>query len=300
MASPVNPIGMDSIDLNTQVVEFSHLSSYKDIMQSSGRGGTLKRKSGGDASSKAAMLFCPPRNTGRGGSRSTTATARSAPHTPVVVAAAGGSKSTPQFNAVDGGNSGSAPLANVDDRLEDDDGSFGHDHLVSINHSLFLSCDYCDVHFFIPRTEGQYNVYGKIRMEEAKECLPPENLGQLEQIFDQVAVDGSSSYIPGEDIREGCDERIEVDEFEEFDDSPMSANTQNRTNSTSTSVTRLTKKTKSPMVKIIRGVLESLKYDSVVAQKVLQGELMALSIKKALQMMNFSSSDEEDETISCT
>ncbi|KAL5227420.1 hypothetical protein ABZP36_015685 [Zizania latifolia] len=114
---------------------------------------------------------------------------------------------------------------------------------------------------------------------------PPENLGQLEQMFDQVAVDGSSSCIPGEDIREGCDERIEVDEFEEFDDSPMSASTRKRTNSTSTSVTSLTKKTKSPMVNIMRGVLENLKADSVAAQKVLQGELLASSMKKALQMV---------------
>ncbi|KAL5228509.1 hypothetical protein ABZP36_016774 [Zizania latifolia] len=135
MASPVNPIGMDSIDLNTQVLKFPHLSSYKDILQSSSRGTTLKRKSGGDASSKAAMLFRPPRSTGRGGSRSIAATARSAPQTQVVVAAAGGSKSTPQFNAADGGNSGSAPLADVGDGLEDDDGSFGHDHLMNFSTS---------------------------------------------------------------------------------------------------------------------------------------------------------------------
>ncbi|KAL5197518.1 hypothetical protein ABZP36_001030 [Zizania latifolia] len=123
------------------------------------------------------------------------------------------------------------------------------------------------------------NTKGKSEWKKLRNA-PPENLGQLEQMFDQVAVDGSSSCIPGEDNREGCDEMIEVDEFEEFDDSLMSANTRKRTNSTNTSVTSLTKKTNSPMVNIMRGVLENLKADSVVAQK-----------------MNFSTSDEEDETI---
>ncbi|KAL5214975.1 hypothetical protein ABZP36_004127 [Zizania latifolia] len=127
------------------------------------------------------------------------------------------------------------------------------------------------------------NTKGKSEWKKLRNA-PPENLGQLEQMFDQVAIDGSSSCIPREDNREGCNERIEVDEFEEFDDSPMSANTRKRTNSTSTSITSLTKKIKSPMVNIMRGVLENLKADSVVAQKVLQGELMASSIKKALQM----------------
>ncbi|KAG8069599.1 hypothetical protein GUJ93_ZPchr0006g46122 [Zizania palustris] len=125
---------------------------------------------------------------------------------------------------------------------------------------------------------------GKIRMEEAKKC-PPENLGQLEQMFDQMVVDGSSSCIPGKDNRERCDERIDVDEFEEFDDSPISANTRKRTSSTNTSVTSLTNKTKSPMVNIMRGVLENLKANSVVAKKVLQRDTMASSMKKALQMV---------------
>ncbi|KAL5214899.1 hypothetical protein ABZP36_004051 [Zizania latifolia] len=97
------------------------------------------------------MLFRPPCSTGRGGSRSVAAIARSAPQTRVVVAAAGGSKSTPQFNATDGGNSGSAPLADVGDALEDDDVFFGHDHLMGgpvdkanwSSENTYVFCDIC-------------------------------------------------------------------------------------------------------------------------------------------------------------
>ncbi|KAG8069957.1 hypothetical protein GUJ93_ZPchr0006g43819 [Zizania palustris] len=138
------------------------------------------------------MFFHPPHSIGRGGSRSAAAIDRIVPQTQVVVIVPCGSKSTTQFN---GENSGSAPQTDVGDGVEDDNGSFGHDHL------------------------------GKSKWKTLRNA-PPENLGQLEQMFEQVVVDGSSS----------C-------------------------------------------------VLENLKVDSVVAQKVLQGEIMASSMKKALQMV---------------
>ncbi|PVH32247.1 hypothetical protein PAHAL_9G353500 [Panicum hallii] len=107
---------------------------------------------------------------------------------------------------------------------------------------------------------------------------PPENLDQLEQIFQHVAVDGSSSSILGENI--GGE-----DEYDEDDGSPISDNTRKR--ATSTTATSPTKKTKSPMVKIMKGLLDSMKAYSDATQKTLQNmatrkeELMDESMKKA-------------------
>ncbi|KAL5227035.1 hypothetical protein ABZP36_015300 [Zizania latifolia] len=55
MASPVDPTDMDSIDLNSHVAEFSYLSSYKDILQSS----TLRKPSSLSAPLAASLSAHP-------------------------------------------------------------------------------------------------------------------------------------------------------------------------------------------------------------------------------------------------
>ena len=109
---------------------------------------------------------------------------------------------------------------------------------------------------------------------------PPTFLDQLEQMFCNVAVDGSSSCIPGEE-----DYGMEEDDEDDGQDgSPMSISTRKRASSTATTATSPMKKTKSPMVKVMKELTESMKADSASTQKVLNGDLMAESMKKCQQL----------------
>ncbi|XP_072147984.1 uncharacterized protein [Setaria viridis] len=88
---------------------------------------------------------------------------------------------------------------------------------------------------------------------------PPKYLPMLEQIFEGVAVDGSSSYVAGQsnldDQRAPVDQEAEEDGFEENEQSPMSSNSRKRASSTSTTGSSPSKKTKSPMVKMMKEYL---------------------------------------------
>jgi hypothetical protein len=68
----------------------------------------------------------------------------------------------------------------------------------------------------------------------------------LEEIFEQVAVDGSSACIPGEIIGGGIDE-AEDQEEDRMENSPMSVSARKRASSTTTTTTATspTKKEKS-------------------------------------------------------
>lgn len=99
-------------------------------------------------------------------------------------------------------------------------------------------------------------------------------------MFCNVAVDGSSSCIPGE-----ADYVMDEDyEDDGQDGSPMSTSTRKRGSSTTTRATSPVKKTKSPMVKVMKEFTETVKADSASTQKVLNGDLMADSMKKCQQL----------------
>lgn len=119
---------------------------------------------------------------------------------------------------------------------------------------------------------------------------PPEWLDQLEVMFEQVAVDGSTSCIPGEQMCDGNDEGGEGDERGQnegdgSDDGPPRSNFPlKRSNSTSTTATSPIKKSKSPIVRIMKGMWETMQTHYGIAQKVMQGELRTESIKKAMRL----------------
>ncbi|OEL30370.1 hypothetical protein BAE44_0008613 [Dichanthelium oligosanthes] len=78
---------------------------------------------------------------------------------------------------------------------------------------------------------------------------PPENIAELEFMFQNIAADGSTSCIPGEQMREG----YEGDEGGDGDKSTVRIHSLRR-NSTSTTATCPRWRTKSPMVKVMKGV----------------------------------------------
>jgi len=109
---------------------------------------------------------------------------------------------------------------------------------------------------------------------------PPEHLHLLEQIFEKVAIDGSSAFIPGQE----SEERDNDNEDDEFDGSPMSTSSHKRPISNNTTATSPCKKTKSPMVRIMKNLVDNFKVDSASTQKVLQGDHMGESMDKALDL----------------
>lgn len=112
-------------------------------------------------------------------------------------------------------------------------------------------------------------------MEVANKKGAPKCLDQLEQMFYNIAVDGSSSCFPGEE-----DYGIEEDDEDDGQDgSPMSTNTRKRASSTATTTTSQIKKTKSTMVKVMKELMESMKSNNST-QKLLNGDQIAESMKK--------------------
>jgi hypothetical protein len=82
---------------------------------------------------------------------------------------------------------------------------------------------------------------------------PPENLDQLQQMYEHSVVDGSSSCIPGEHMNEGDG----GDDLDEDIASPASGARKKRACNTSTATSPL-KRGQSPMLKIMRGMWGTL------------------------------------------
>ena len=89
---------------------------------------------------------------------------------------------------------------------------------------------------------------------------PPEYLPELEQIFEGVAVDGSTSCVAGQsnidDHRAPMEHEDEDNGFEDMEapmeQSPMSSNSRKRASRTSTTAESPSKKSKSPMVRMMK------------------------------------------------
>jgi hypothetical protein len=129
----------------------------------------------------------------------------------------------------------------------------------SINHSIF----------FQNRSEWKKLQYG-----------PPENLNQLQQMYEHSVVDGSSSCIPREHINEGD----EGDDLDEDIANPASGASKKQACNTSTATSQL-KRGQSPMLKIMRGMWGTWQSNSATAKRVLKGELRIESIKKAMNLV---------------
>ncbi|KAL6629317.1 hypothetical protein ACP70R_029082 [Stipagrostis hirtigluma subsp. patula] len=80
---------------------------------------------------------------------------------------------------------------------------------------------------------------------------PPPFLELMEQIFDGVAVDGSSSYVPGQMSTDGDDDEQDDDVQQMHEDSPRSNGSHKRGSSTSTTDTSPNKKNKSPILRMM-------------------------------------------------
>ena len=79
-----------------------------------------------------------------------------------------------------------------------------------------------------------------------------------------MAVDESSSYIPGQedldaDNGEDKGEDLGVEDGDAFENSPMSTNSRKRGSSTRDTATSPSRKSKSPMVKVLRGLINEIK-----------------------------------------
>ena len=91
---------------------------------------------------------------------------------------------------------------------------------------------------------------------------PPPYLSMLEEIFEGIAIDGSTAYVPGhsEVDEQNYNEVEEEEEEQEFfevpqEPSPMTSSGQKRSGSTSTTGKSPLKKSKSPIVHCINNFL---------------------------------------------
>ncbi|XP_022681715.1 uncharacterized protein LOC101784314 isoform X2 [Setaria italica] len=108
-------------------------------------------------------------------------------------------------------------------------------------------------------------------------------MDHLEEIFHEVVVDGSTSFIPGEEDEEPEEEDEEPEEEDEelpgeqgfpadYDDSPGSTNSRKRLSSNSTRSTASSpgKKSKSPMVQVMDKMLNKWAESDSRHQKILK------------------------------
>lgn len=96
---------------------------------------------------------------------------------------------------------------------------------------------------------------------------PPENLTELEIMFQNIAVDGSSSCIPGELISE----RYECDVGE---GSPI--HSLKRPSST--------RETKSHMVKVMKGIVGTMQEHSIATQKALREDFLTEEVQHCMRL----------------
>ncbi|XP_044954874.1 L10-interacting MYB domain-containing protein-like [Hordeum vulgare subsp. vulgare] len=108
---------------------------------------------------------------------------------------------------------------------------------------------------------------------------PPENLSELEIMFEHTAVDGSTSCVAGEQM----DDEVDFGEEggDEADVTPLSVSNKKRSSNNTATVISPKKKIKSPMVRIMKGMYEEMKETNAAAQKAMQDKVV--QAEKVLQ-----------------
>lgn len=122
----------------------------------------------------------------------------------------------------------------------------------------------------------------------------PDNLTELEVTFENIAVDGSSSCIPGEQLREGEDGA----EGDGGHASPVIIGSLKRNNSTISTAPSPKKKSKSPMVKVMKGIWDTMQSTCSVAQKAMQGDYTSESIKQVMRLVVECGAKQQKEQMS--
>ena len=136
----------------------------------------------------------------------------------------------------------------------------------------------------------------------------PEYMDMLIELFQGVAVDGTTAYFPGDEEDEEPDaEQFSVDEGfvqpgsarlsgdDGFNNSPMSTSSRKRgSSSCDTTATSPGKKSKSPIVKLVRGFMQKF---SIESEK--SNQLIAELIKQTGQAREKRPNTTVDEVTTC-
>jgi len=136
----------------------------------------------------------------------------------------------------------------------------------------------------------------------------PEYMDMLIELFQGVAVDGTTAYFPGDEEEEEPDaEEFSVDEGfvqpssarlsgdDGFNNSPMSTSSRKRgSSSCDTTATSPGKKSKSPVVKLVRGFMQKF---SIESEK--SNQLIAELIKQTGQAREKRPNTTVDELTTC-
>ncbi|GJN29410.1 hypothetical protein PR202_gb17636 [Eleusine coracana subsp. coracana] len=220
-----------ALDLNSESDEWPHLMEYQAYLQRPGGGGSRTGGSwvggsgdGGSGAGGSGGSGLPPHPTrdGRGrGKRSLgLRSAHVADHIPMR-----------EPGRQDG------PLAGG-----------GRGLRGAVRHRDDLNMNIDDIEEVTPMTQGHSE------WKKLKHGLP-DYLPMLEELFEGVVVDGSTSYVAGQSSDDADEDEEAADLFQDAQDTPVSTGSLKRASSTSTTGTSPIKKSKSPVIKMMRDFL---------------------------------------------
>lgn len=104
-------------------------------------------------------------------------------------------------------------------------------------------------------------------------------------MYENVAVDGSTSCIPGEQIEEDDEEGGNDDADVRYQFNPPSNTRTKGQNSTSTCATSPRKKSNIPMPKIMKGIWGTMEDHSNIVRNATHGKVLSETIKKAMRLV---------------
>ncbi|RLM57916.1 uncharacterized protein C2845_PM18G09640 [Panicum miliaceum] len=273
---------MENLDLNSMGDGYPHIGSYSGLLQSDGVPGVGGRPSiapGGGGGRSARALFQPPRSSGGGGRsgrggcqagrvggrrpRTTNNGARggrlpqgSAPYfTPLGVSGGGRGR----LAALRG--CGSTSAANNFVPAEE----YGEHSVDEENHSINWStgesglgrrdngCIVADDAWWVTNTQSECKKF---------RWAMPTYLDHLAEMFHGTTIDGRSSCILGESEDPTDTNLDDDDDDEDTFKSPMSTGSKKRGSSTTDTISSPAKKHKSPMVKCMKGLIDTIQSGS--------------------------------------